>query len=168
MHTSSVKNLSIISAMVLALAGATLVLGRSNVCVVEDTWQFIGPDEIDAIDMYATACHPRYSNAASKIKHYYVVALRPITEPRPKNDGYNEADVVFEIEKTSEETQLSFGSLASYLPPDHPSRADQEKVLVIGCYQCSPSHVRKKLHSWNGQAMRYAFSDHATPRPVIE
>jgi len=154
--------------MVLALAGGTLVLERSNVCVIEGTWQFIGPDEIDAIDMYATACHPRYSNAASKIKHYYVVALRPITEPRPDNDRYNEANVVFEIEKTNKETQLSFGSLADYSAPDDPSRADQEKVLVIGCYQCSPSRVRKKLHSWNGQAIRYAFSDSAAPRPMIE
>jgi len=154
--------------MVLGLAVGTLVLAKSNVCAVEDTWQFIGPGEVDAIELYATACHPRYSSAESKIKHYYVVVLHPITEPRPEKDRYNQADVVFEVEKTSEKTQLSFGSLANYLPPDDPSRADKEKVLVIGCYQCSPSHVRKKLHSWNGQAIRYAFSNDATPRPVID
>jgi len=162
------KKLGIISVIVLGLAVGTFVLARGTVCTVEDTWQFISPDEVAAIDVYATACHPRYSSAASDIKHCNVVVLRPITELRPENNRYNEADIVFEVEKTSTNTQLSFGSMANYLLPGDPTLEGQKKVLVISCYQCSPGNIRKKAPSWNGHAIRYAFWDDAHPRLVIE
>jgi hypothetical protein len=96
-----------------------------------------------------------------------VVVLRPIAEPPPKGNRYKEVDVVFQVEKGPERTQLSFGSSENFAFMSKVPEPERKDSLLIGCYlACPAALIRKQVSSWHGQPIHYFRTDTPTS-PVI-
>jgi hypothetical protein len=104
------------------------------------------PDKQAAIDEYVKKCRPRGSTHATKEKEYWVVVLRPVTEPPPEGYRYKEEDVVFEIEKGPEPMQLSFGRPSGSILFEKLPEEEKKNTLHIDChFACPAASIRKQL-----------------------
>lgn len=153
--------------IVAALIGAAIFL-KTDSCTVERMMSpWITPDRQSAVDVYIKQCHPRWPRNPGDTREDWVVVLRPIEVLPPRNDRYREADVVFEVVKGAERTQLSFGSPASWIFFKDLPDEEQKTSLVIGCYlSCPASGIQKQLFAWHGRAIHY-FRTETPSSPTV-
>jgi hypothetical protein len=160
MKASSSPNPALLLAAAVAVAAIAIIFLKGESCTVETAMSpVISPDKLVAIDLYSKKCHARWS----KQKEYRVVVLRPITDPPPEGNRYEEANVVFEVEMGPERMQLSFGAPGSFAFFDKLPENEKKNTLLIGCYLACPSAgIRKQLHNWRGQPIHYFLTETPT------
>jgi hypothetical protein len=158
MNTASVRSPALIIGATLAIAAIFL---QGERCTVETAWSAVmTPDKQAAIDEYVKKCRPRWSSHATKEKEYWVVVLRPVTEPPPERYRYKEEDVVFEIEKGPEPMQLSFGSPSGSILFEKLPEQEKKNTLHIDChFACPATSIRKQQHSWHGHPIHYTITE---------
>ncbi len=171
MKSSGTRNSGVFVAViviVVLLVVAAAVYFAGETCTVETAMSpVITPNQQAAIDLYSKKCHPRWSSDLKREKEYQVVVLRPITEPPPAGNRYQEQDVVFEVEKGPDRMQLSFGSADTFAFMSKVPEVERKDTLLIGCYlACPAALIRKQLSSWHGQPMHY-FRTETPTSPVI-
>lgn len=161
MRASSARYPALLLAAVLAVAAIAIVFLKGEICTVETAMSpVISPDKLVAIDLYSKRCHARWSSDRTKEKEYRVVVLRPITDPPPEANRYQEANVVFEVEMGPERMQLSFGAPGNFAFFDKLPEDEKKSTILIGCYLACPSAgIRKQLHSWRGQPIHYFLTE---------
>jgi hypothetical protein len=166
--TRSLKIAVLLEVAIVLIAAAAVFYFKGQECTIETAMlPIIAPNKQTAIDLYSKKCRPRWSNNPKREKEFQVVVLRPITEPPPEGNRYNEADVVFEVEKGTERTQLSFGTPETFAFMNNIPEAERKDSLLIGCYlTCPAALIRKQLTTWHGQPIHYFRTDTPTS-PVI-
>jgi hypothetical protein len=166
--THSLKIGVLLEVAIVIIAGAAVLYFTGQTCSVETIMSpVISPNKQTAIDLYSKKCRPRWSSDAKREKEYQVVVLRPISEPPPEGNRYEEADVVFQVEKGPERTQLSFGSVDNFAFMNKVPETERKDSLLIGCYLACPAGlIRKQVSSWRGQPIHYFRTDTPTS-PVI-
>lgn len=154
----------LLAGMVL-LACAFMASCKQESCAVEPAAPAImAPDKGTAIDLYTKKCRDRGTN-----KEYSVIVLRPVAEPPPEGNRYKEEDVVFEIEKRPERTQLSFANPGTFVYFNYLPEEERKSALMIGCYlSCPQAGIRKQILSWHGKPIHYFRTEAPNTEPIVE
>jgi hypothetical protein len=168
MNTLSIRSPALLIGAILAIAAIAVIFLKGESCTVDTAWSAVmTPDKQGAIDEYVKKCRPRWSSHATKEKEYWVVVLRPVTEPPPEGYRYKEEDVVFEIDKGPEPIQISYGSPLGWTAFEKLPEEERKNSLLIDCYfACPAAGIRKQQHSWHGHPIHYTITE--TPSsPVV-
>ena len=160
---------SILAGLTLAIVVAVAMLrlrashGNGQDCNTSFYLTALSSDGQKSSNLYLRQCGTINRGIAER--EYFVVVMRPVSEPLPANNRYDEPDVVFEVEGRA---KLGLGgSPSSHAQFQALPKEEQETSILIECQNCDDHKILKQSHQWRGIPLHYYFSQPSRD-PVIQ
>ncbi len=151
-------------ALALVIAIALFYLATKDHCKTYYQGAALAADGQKSSTLYLKQCGAVTRGVAEK--EYSLVVMRPVSEPPPADNRFDESDLVFEIE--GERTFGLGGSPSSYEAFRYLPKQEQENSVLIECQYCAGLRILKKSHQWRGIPIHYYFSNPSGTNPTIE
>jgi hypothetical protein len=139
-------------------------VGRKQDCKISLYYTALSPDAQKSATLYTKQCGAVKAGVAEK--EYFVVVMRPVSEPPPIDNRFAESDVIFEVEGRAKIG--AGGSPSSHGEFKQLPKEEQDTSILIECLDCDRQKILKQLHVWRGIPIHYYFSQPSGTNPVIQ
>lgn len=131
--------------------------GKGQDCNTSFYLTALSSDGQKSSNLYLRQCGTINRGVAEK--EYFIVVMRPVSDPLPAENRYDEADVVFEVEGRA---KLGLGGSPSSHTQFHTlPKEEQDTSVLIECQDCDGHKILKQSHQWRGVPIHYYFSQPA-------